>query len=124
MIRASAWRPCCFAHSSEASTSAPAPSFTPGALPAVCEPSFTNCGGSFASASSEVSRRGASSISTTLSPFFDLTVDGHDLLGEAALVGRLDRELVAAQRPLVHVRPRQLELGRDLARLLHHVLAR
>ena len=122
-MRASAVRPSFLAHSSEASTSAPAPSFTPGALPAVCEPSLTNCGGSFASASSEVSRRGASSISTVDSPFFDLTVTGHDLLRQPALVGRLDRELVAAQRPAVHVRPRQLELGGDLAGLLHHVLA-
>ena len=49
---------------------------TPGALPAVCEPSLTNIGGSFASASSDESRRGASSTSTVESPFFDLTVTG------------------------------------------------
>jgi hypothetical protein len=35
---------------------------------------LTNCGGSFASASSVVSRRGASSTSTFDSPFFDFTV--------------------------------------------------
>ena len=40
------------------------------------EPSLTKIGGSFASCSSEVSRRGASSTSTTVSPFFDLTVTG------------------------------------------------
>ena len=73
---ASACRRSFFAHSSEATTRAPAPSFTPGALPAVCEPSFTKIGGSLASCSSEVSRRGASSTSTTVSPFLDLTVTG------------------------------------------------
>src|ERR1700729_2305923 len=54
-----------------------------------------------------------------------LALDRHrdDLLGEAALVGRLDRELVRAERPAVEVDAAQLELGRDLARLLRHVLA-
>ncbi len=48
----------------------------------------------------------------------------HDLLGQASLVGGLQRQLVGAQRPAVHVRPGQLELGGHLARLLGHVLAR
>ena len=52
-------------------TSAAAPSFTPGALPAVTVPSFLNAGFSFASASTVVSARIASSRSTTTaSPFF------------------------------------------------------
>jgi hypothetical protein len=49
--------------------------------------------------------------------------DRHDLLGQTAFVGRLDRQLMAAQCPAVHVRPGQLQLGRNLAGLLHHVLA-
>ena len=75
-IVASAGRPFAFAHSSLAKTSAPAPSFTPGALPAVCVPSLWNAPGSLASDSSVVSRRGASSTSTVVSPFFDLIVTG------------------------------------------------
>src|SRR5215212_8543673 len=46
-IVASAGRPLELAHSSDASTSAPAPSFTPGALPAVCAPSLWNAPRSF-----------------------------------------------------------------------------
>ncbi len=42
----------------------------------MCEPSLEKIGGSFASVSSVVSRRGASSISTTVSPFLPLTVTG------------------------------------------------
>ena len=55
-------------------TSAPAPSLTPGELPAVCEPSLPTRPGSLASASSDESRRGASSTSTTVSPLRPLTV--------------------------------------------------
>ncbi len=68
--------PLAFAHSSEATTIAPAPSLTPGALPAVWVPSLVKMGGSLASASSEASRRGASSCSTTVSPFLPLMVTG------------------------------------------------
>src|SRR4051812_15734797 len=64
------------AHSLEASTSAPPPSLTPGELPAVCEPWSPESGLSFDSVSSDVSRRGASSISTTVSPLRPLTVTG------------------------------------------------
>ena len=50
---------------------AAAPSFVPGAFPAVTVPSFLNAGFSFASASREVSSRGDSSYFTTRgSPFF------------------------------------------------------
>src|SRR3954451_6128850 len=73
---ASTARPFDFAHSSLETTNAPAPSFTPGELPAVCVPSLPTSPGSLASDSSELSRRGASSISTTVSPFFDLIVTG------------------------------------------------
>jgi len=75
-IVASAGRLLALAHSSEASTSAPAPSFTPGALPAVWAPSLWNAPRSFESVSSELSRLGASSISTVVSPFFELIVTG------------------------------------------------
>jgi hypothetical protein len=68
--------PCAFAHSSDARTSAAAPSFTPGAFPAVVEPSETNTGRSEASFSIEVSRRGPSSVETTVSPFRPRTVTG------------------------------------------------
>ncbi len=52
------------ARSSFIKTSAHAPSFMPGAFPAVIVPSFPNAGRSFDSVSSDVSRRGASSVST------------------------------------------------------------
>jgi hypothetical protein len=44
---------------------APAPSFTPGALPAVVVPSGSNTGCSAASFSRDVSRRGTSSTATS-----------------------------------------------------------
>ena len=64
----------CFAHSSEATTTAAAPSLTPGELPAVWVASSPPTAFSFASTSTVVSGRIASSASTTSSPFFDLTV--------------------------------------------------
>ena len=51
-------------------TSALAPSFSPGALPGVTLPSFSNVGFRTASASSVVSLRGPSSFSTRVGPFF------------------------------------------------------
>src|SRR4029079_555180 len=48
---------------------------------------------------------------------------GDDLLGQAALVGRRNRALVAAQRPAVEVGAGHLELVGDLAGLLEHLLA-
>ena len=108
---------------SEASTSAPPPSLTPGELPAVCEPSLPTRPGSAASASSEVSRRGPSSISTTRVALAPL--DGHrdDLFGQPTLVGGLQRELVRAQRPAIEIRARHLQLVADLGRLDEHLLA-
>ena len=73
MTRASGVRSLADAHSSVDTTTAPAPSLTPGLLPAVCEPSGLS-GGSLARVSRLLSRRGASSTSTTFSPFLDLTV--------------------------------------------------
>src|ERR671915_1548770 len=75
-IVASGVRSLRFAHSSLESTTAPAPSFTPGALPAVCAPSLLNAPFSLESDSSDDSRRGASSTSTVVSPFRDDTVTG------------------------------------------------
>src|SRR3954449_9285663 len=60
----------------EGERGAPPPSFTPGELPAVCEPWSPLSGLSFASVSSDESRRGPSSTSTTVSPFLPLTVTG------------------------------------------------
>src|SRR5436305_1981638 len=55
-----------------------------------------------------------------------LALDGDrdDLLGQPALVGRLQRALVGAQRPAVHVGPGHLQLGGVLRGLLGHALAR
>ena len=53
------------AHSSLATRTHDAPSFTPGALPAVVVPSGSNTGLSAASFSSDVSRRGLSSASSS-----------------------------------------------------------
>ena len=56
-ISASACLPFVAAHSSLASTSAPAPSLTPGEFPAVCEPSLETSPGSLASVSRVEPRR-------------------------------------------------------------------
>ena len=79
--------------------------------------------GSAASASSEVSRRGPSSISTTRVALAALDRHRDDLLGHAPLVGRLQRELVGAQRPAVEVRAGHLQLVADLGGLDEHLLA-
>ena len=69
-MRAIGSRPFFCAHSSEVTTSAAAPSFVPGAFPAVTVPSFLNAGRSRASFSTEVSARGPSSFLNTIrSPF-------------------------------------------------------
>ncbi len=49
--------------------------------------------------------------------------DGHDLLGHQALVDRLQRELVRAQRPAVEVGAGELQLVADLGRLVEHLAA-
>jgi hypothetical protein len=64
-IVASTSRPRFFANSSLVTTSAPAPSFTPGAFPAVVVPSGSNTGFSCASFSIDVSRRGPSSTASS-----------------------------------------------------------
>jgi hypothetical protein len=46
-----------------------------------------------------------------------------DLLGQAALVRRLDRQLVGAQRPAVEIGARELELVADLRGLVEHLAA-
>ena len=74
MIVPSASLPLAAAHSSEATTTAAAPSLTPGALPAVWVASSPPTALSFASVSMSVSGRIASSTSTTLSDFRVLTV--------------------------------------------------
>ena len=96
-------------------TSAPAPSLTPGALPAVVVPSGSKTGLRLASFSSVVSRRGR---------LVGLdAVHGDELVGEAALVDRRHRALVRAERPGVLLLARDPELARDERRLLDHVLA-
>src|SRR5437764_11868516 len=64
-MRARGWRPRARANASEATTSALAPSFSPGALPGVTLPSFSNVGFRTASASSVVSLRGRSEEHTS-----------------------------------------------------------
>ena len=124
--RSSRAAPCRWrcAHSSLATTIAPAPSLTPGELPAVWVPSLTKIAGSLASASSVVSRRGASSMLDDRLALARGDRHGDDLLRQRPVVDRGDRPLVRAQRPAVHVGARDLELGRDLGRLGRHVLAR
>ncbi len=64
MIIANGSLPSRFARSSLITTSAHAPSLTPGALPAVIVPSLSKAGFSFASTSKDVPALGASSVST------------------------------------------------------------
>src|SRR5438270_9855866 len=75
-MRASGSSRCALANASEATTSALAPSFNPGALPAVTLPPGSNDGFSAASASSDVSLRGPSSFSIALAPSFPGTSTG------------------------------------------------
>ena len=74
MIVARGSLPLALAHSSEATTTAEAPSLTPGALPAVWVASSPPIARSFERPSTEVPGRIASSASTTVSAFRDLTV--------------------------------------------------
>ena len=75
-IRASGLRPACCAASADATTTAAAPSLIPDAFPGVTVPFFSKRACSFARASSVVSARMCSSLSTTASPFFVFTVTG------------------------------------------------
>ena len=70
-----------------------------------------------------MSRRGPSSISTTVCALLALDGHGDDLFGQAALVGGLQRELVRAQRPAVEVGAGDLELVADFGGLDEHLLA-
>ena len=92
--RARGVRPWRRAASSEATSSAQAPSFTPEALPAVTVPPSRNGVGSLASPSSVVWGRGCSSCSTvTGSPLRWGTVTG-----VISLVSRLSSIAAAARR--------------------------
>ena len=84
MIVASGSRPRLRANSSLVTTSAPAPSFTPGALPAVVVPSGSNTGRSFDSCSNDVSRLGPSS--TKKSPTG--TISSRNFPSSIALIAR------------------------------------
>jgi hypothetical protein len=69
--RANGLSPYCAATDSEASSSTPAPSFTPDAFPAVTVPFGFTIGFNLARPSSVVSGRGCSSLQTICgSPFF------------------------------------------------------
>ena len=94
-MRASGVRPSSRALSEVVSSSAAEPSEICEELPAVTTPSSRKAGRRPASFSSEVSRRMPSSAVT--SP------DGHDLVGEAALVGGGGGALVRGQRDLVEL---------------------
>ena len=115
--------PLAFAHSSLDSTSAPAPSFTPGALPAVCEPSLPVRPGSLASDSSEEPRARRLVDLDHGVALLRADRDRGDLLGQAAVVGGGDGAVVALEGELVHVRARDLELVADLGGLHEHLLA-
>ena len=103
-------------------TIAPAPSFTPGALPAVWVPSLWKAPFRPASDSSEVSRRGASSTSKEVSPFRDLTVTDTISSGRRPRRWPGRRARGSAARTF-HVGARDLELVADLVGLLAHALA-
>ena len=114
--------PFACAHSSEATTTAAAPSLTPGALPAVWVASSPPIAFSLASVSTR--RVGADRL-VGLDHGLGLARldrDADDLLGQAALVGRLGGELVRALGEAVHVGAGDLELVGDLARLVDHLL--
>ncbi len=89
----------------------------------MCEPSLPTRPGSAASFSSDVSRRGTLVDLDDGVALLALDGDRHDLLGQAPLVGRLQRELVRAQRPAVEVGARDLQLVGDGGGLDEHLLA-
>src|SRR5690606_40792697 len=73
---------------SEATNMAQAPSLTPDALPAVTVPPLRNGALSAASAASEVSARGCSSLSTTVVPLRPSIVTGTISRSEERRVGK------------------------------------
>ena len=103
---------------------AAAPSLTPDALPAVIVPGLRTNGLSLASASSVVSGRGCSSLSTVDRPGLAARhLDRHDLLGEDSPTRmRLAGALLRAEREGVLVVARDLVvLGDVLAGLRHRI---
>ena len=119
-------RPACrwrSAHSSEATTIAPAPSLTPGELPAVWVASSPPIALQLGERLQRWCRGGSPRRPRPwISPFATLDRDADDLVGEAALVGRLGGQLVRADGEAVQVGAGDLELVADLARLVDHLL--
>ena len=114
--------PLASAHSSEATTTAEAPSLTPGELPAVWVASSPPIAFSFASVSSVgVGADRLVGLDRRLA-LAALDRDADDLVGEAALVGRPGGELVRADGPAIEVGAGDLELVADLAGLVDHLL--
>ncbi len=119
-MRAIGWAP--FSASSDAITSAAAPSVMPGALPAVTvPPSGWKAGRSLASASSVESARGPSSAEMTVSPFLPGHRDRDDLVVEATRFLGGDRPLMRAQRELVLRLTRHVVLRRHALGVQAHV---
>ena len=114
-MRASGATPSAFARSADITTSADAPSFTPGALPAVTEPSVLNAG---FSAASDGRRVGANAlvfvdhdgVACAGPPEGGHYRDGEDLVAEQS-VGRRLRGFLMAERGV-----RVLRLARDVHR--------
>ena len=123
-MRTSGAMPSARAFSSDITTSAAAPSLTPGAFPAVTVPSFLNAGFSAPSASTVVSSRTGSSRSTTIGRAFLLrNGDRQDLVGEPALPGGVGGLAMAGRGVGVLLgAPDGILLGDHLARHAHVAL--
>ena len=102
-MRASGARPSDLARSAAITTSAEAPSLTPGALPAVTVPSFLNAGFSAAERLRRSCRRESTSSRSNDErvAFLLRNRDRQDLVGEVAVGGRARRLLMAARGVLV-----------------------
>ena len=123
-IVASTSRPLAFAHSSEESTSAPAPSLTPGVLPAVWVPSLTKTPLELRELlERRVAARRLVDLDHVLALLASLTVTGTISSGRRPSSVAWIAQVVAAQREGVHVGAGHLELRGDLVGLLRHVLA-
>ena len=105
--------PCVRAQASEQTTTQEAPSFTPGALPAVVVPSGSKTGRRAASLSGVVSRRMPSSAVTSPTG----TISSSKRPASCASAARI----VRAVRPGVLLLPADAELASHRGRLLHHV---
>ena len=124
-MRAIGFSPSSFAFAADISTRADAPSFTPGALPAVTVPSFLNAGFSARSTSmrgvlarrfvhGEQLRRRALLLRRQL--------DRHDLVLEAALLDRSDRLAMRVDGVLVLLFARDAVLLGDVLAGVAHVV--